>query len=226
MSQFQEQLENLPGYDIVMDKYNDMAGEKFNTTDPFEDEDGNKRKLSPQFHTQSELRAWKRVQKLAWSHDRCFLGLCGVGLDCGIGLVPLAVFLLPGLGPIAMYVVHARLINIAQDDVHLPASLVAKMQANILVDFLISLPPVIGAYLSWMNGCLTRNAGMFYVYLEKMASQRQTGNVPQYEGTRGQPLQQPLYAGTKREQNYQKSSRKKNGQQESILVGAQHSGFR
>lgn len=223
MSQFQEQLENVPGYGFVMDKYNDFAGEKFNTTNPFEDEDGNKRKLSPQSHTHSENRAWRRVQKLAWSHDKCFLGLCGVGLDCGIGLVPLAVFLLPGLGPIAMYVVHARLINIAQDDVRLPTSLVAKMQTNILVDFLISLPPVIGAYLLWLNGCLTRNAGMFYVYLEKMAKEREEGGVPQYEGTRSAPLQQPLYAGTRREINYEKGQKDR---KENIQVGAQQSGIR
>lgn len=228
MSQFQEQLESLPGYDFVMDKFNDYAGEHFNNTNPFEDELGNKRKLSPNFHTQAEKRAWQRVQKLAWNHDKCFLGLCGVGLDCGIGLVPLAVFFLPGLGPIAMYVVHARLINTAQEDVHLPASLVAKMQGNILLDFLISLPPVIGAYLSWLNGCLTRNAGLIYVYLEYLSSQRQKGNLPVYEGTRTQGTQQPLYSGTQREHNYQdrfggKSTKKKS--EESIQVGAQQSGI-
>ncbi|KAJ8138863.1 hypothetical protein OY671_007924, partial [Metschnikowia pulcherrima] len=45
MSQLEEQLENIPGYDLAMDKYNDIMGEKFNNTDPFEDEDGNRRIL-------------------------------------------------------------------------------------------------------------------------------------------------------------------------------------
>lgn len=227
MSQFQEQLESLPGYDFVMEKYDEYMGKHLNNTDPFEDEEGNQRKLSPNFHTDNEVRAWKRVQKLAWCHDKCFLGLCGVGLDCGLGLVPLAVFCLPGLGPIAMYVVHARLINIAQENVHLPQALVAKMQANILLDFLISLPPVIGAFLSWMNGCLTRNAGMVYVYLEYLASQRQKGNQPVYSGTRAQQASELLYRGTEREQNYNNQPKKsKKAPNETFLVGAQQSGIR
>lgn len=223
MSQLQSQLEGLPGYDIVMDKFNEYSEEQFNNTNPFEDSEGNKRKLTTGYNTENEKRAWRRVQSLAWTHDKCFLGSCGVGLDCGLGLVVLAVFFLPGLGPIAMYVVHARLINKAQENVQLPATLVAKMQANILLDFLLSLPPVIGAYFTWLHGCLTRNAGMFYVYLEYLASERQKGNLPQYEGTRREL--QNASVGTPREQNYGRKNKSKS-QPGEIEVGMQQSGFR
>lgn len=229
MAQIQDQLESIPGYDFAMDKYNEYAEKHFNNTNPFEDKDGNKRKLSSATYTEAERRAWSRVQKLAWNHDKCFLGLCGVGLDCGVGLVPLAVLLLPVIGPIAMYVVHARLITVAQEDFHIPGSLEAKMQGNILLDLLISLPPVIGGFLSWLNGCLTRNAGMLYCYLEFLGTQRQQGRAPTYEGTRGQQTSQPLYANTPREQNYQgrlKQLSKKKKREESIEVGAQQSGIR
>lgn len=238
MSQFQLQLEGLPGYDIVMDKFNEYSESHFNNADPFEDAEGNKRKLTTNYNTEHEKRAWKRVQSLAWTHDKCFLGSCGVGLDCGIGLVVLAVFFLPGLGPLAMYVVHARLINKAQENVQLPGTLVAKMQTNILLDFLLSLPPVIGAYFTWLHGCLTRNAGMFYVYLEYLASERQKGNLPQYEGTRRVIESRNVVPATAQTgqtagvQNFgqtpkgQKRSQKSKGQPGDIEVGVQQSGFR
>ncbi|SGZ53187.1 CIC11C00000003630 [Sungouiella intermedia] len=239
MAQFQQQLEGVPGYDMGMDLFNEYAEKHFNNTDPFEDSEGNKRKLTTGYNSEHEKRAWKRVQSLAWEHDKCFLGSCGVGLDCGIGLVPIMVFLFPGVGPLAMYVVHSRLIHKAEENVHLPSTLVAKMQSNILLDLLLSLPPVIGAYLSWMHGCLTRNAGMFYVYLEYLAKERQSGRLPQYEGTRLE--MHNMYAGTAREQNYarnqpnnsiqsskQKKSKKLSKYQpmESIEVGVQQSGIR
>lgn len=56
MSQLQDQLEGLPGYGLIMDTFNDYAEQHFNKLDPFEDEDGNKRKLSP--------KASKEDQKL------------------------------------------------------------------------------------------------------------------------------------------------------------------
>lgn len=187
MSQIQEQLEGLPGYDLVMDKYNEWAGDKFNNTNPFEDKHGNRRVLNSPLNTEKERHVWKHVQKLAWIHDKCFLGSCGVGLDAGIGLVPVAVFFLPALGPILTYVIHARLISLAQNELYLPAKLVAKLQANIFLDFLISLPPVIGAFLAWLNGCLTRNAGILYVYMTTLAEKRANGQAAMYVGpVRGQ----------------------------------------
>lgn len=184
MSQIQEQLESVPGYDIAMDKFNDFAGDHFNGTNPFEDEHGNKRQLGPH-STAGEKRVWRQIQKAAWAHDRCFLGLCAVGLDCGLGWVPLAVFFFPGLGPIITYVIHARLIALAHEEMHLPGKLEAKLQGNILIDFLISLPPILGAFLSWLNACLTRNAGILYVYMEKVGAQRGAGQLPVYLGPKG-----------------------------------------
>lgn len=231
MSQLQQQLESIPGYSFAVDAFNDYAGEHFNNTDPFEDEDGNKRRLDRTTSTDKERRLWNRIRRQAWVHDRCFLGLCGVGLDCGIGLVPVAVFFVPVVGPLMMYAVHARLIHIAQDGMVLPAELVAKMHLNIVFDLLISLPPVVGGFFSWLHGCLTRNAGMLYCFMEKQARLRAEGG-PRYVGVR----QNPLYANTDRERNYnvdglssdrERSYNASGGRSErGARVGAQQSGVR
>lgn len=186
-----EQLENIPGYDIAMDKYNEYGEEHFNRINPFEDEDGNTRKLSgnPQ-----QQKSWRRIQKQAWVHDKCFLGLCGVGMDCGLGLVPLAVFFLPAIGPIVMYAVHARLIHIAQEELFIPEKLVMRLQSNILLDFLISLPPGIGAFFSWMYGSLTRNAGLIYLYMEKTLKKQAAGEAPVYMGPKRDHVMLPQQA--------------------------------
>ena len=41
MSQIQDQLENIPGYDVVMDYFNEYGEEHWNAkVNPFEDENG------------------------------------------------------------------------------------------------------------------------------------------------------------------------------------------
>lgn len=181
MAQIEEQLENIPGWGLIMDAFNEYAEEHWNNTNPYVDKEGKQRTLGPS-STFEERQAWKRIRNQAWVHDKCFLGLCGVGLDCGFGLVPLAVLLLPVAGPIAMYVVHCRLLTIAHEKIAIPRKLEAKIQGNILLDLLLSLPPVIGAFLSWFHGCLTRNAGMIYVYMDFLAKKRASGDLPTYIG--------------------------------------------
>lgn len=181
MAQIEQQLESIPGWGLLMDAFNDYAEEHFNNTSPYQDKQGNKRKLGPN-SSPEEREAWKAIQRKAWIHDKCFLGLCGIGLDFGLGLVPLAVFILPIAGPIVMYIIHSRILTIAHDHLHIPKKMEAKMQANILFDLLISLPPVIGAFFSWLHGCLTRNAGMMYVYLDFLAQKRASGELPTYIG--------------------------------------------
>lgn len=230
MSQFQEQLEGLPGYDFAMDQFNEYAGEYFNNTNPYEDANGNRRTLPREQHSDQERRVWKKVQLAAWTHDRCFLGLCGVGMDCGVGLAPVATLFFPFLGPLAMYVVHARLVSMAQNELYLPLTLVAKMQANILFDFLISLPPIIGAFLLWLNGCLTRNAGMLYAYLTYVAEKRARGQAATYIGLRSQAVnlyqpQAPTPARTEPVRAEPKRANRKEPQHP-IVVGTQLSGVR
>ncbi|EGV60650.1 hypothetical protein CANTEDRAFT_116710 [Yamadazyma tenuis ATCC 10573] len=206
MSQLQSQMEGLPGYDILMGFWEDYAGEHLNTIDPYEDENGNKRRL-PSSSSQQEQRMWKIVQKKAWAHDKCFLGSCGVGMDCGVGLAPLVVLFFPVLGPLIMYGVHARLIHVVTNEMKLPGSLVAKMEANIVVDLLITFPPVIGCFFGYLHSCSTRNAGLIYKYFLFLAEQREKNNVPLYVGRgaigHGPETVQPAYAGTARQNNYQ-----------------------
>ncbi|KAI5953858.1 hypothetical protein CANMA_004696 [Candida margitis] len=185
MSQIQEQLENIPGYDIVMDKFNDYAEEHWNNTDPYTDkETGKKLKLPPDITTKQEQKAWAKIQSMAWTDDKCLCGSCGVGMDCGLGLVPFAVFFFPVLGPLVMYMIHMRLLSLANEQFHLPGKLMAQMQANIGLDLLITFPPVIGSFFGWMHQCSTRNAGMIYCCVVKMAKERQAqGGGVKYSGS-------------------------------------------
>lgn len=208
MDQIQQQLESVPGYDMAVDKYNEVAGEKFNTINPYEDESGKRRKLNPELHLKNEQKAWRKIQRKAWIDDKCFLGLCGVGMDCGVGLAPVACFFLPAIGPLMMYVVHARLISIAEKEFSIPPKLEAKLHSQIVFDLLISLPPVVGGFFTWLNGCLTRNAAMIYKHVEKVALEKQQNHYPEYMGTSDQ-AQQPLYQSQARSQNYNPAPPKK-----------------
>lgn len=233
MSQIQEQLEGLPGYDILMDYWNDYAGEHFNSIDPFQDEDGNKRKLPKEYSSSQEQKLWKKVQSQAWTHDRCFLGSCGIGLDCGFGLVPFVCLFFPVLGPIIMYGVHSRLISIVTNEMKLPNKMVAKMQGQILFDLIITLPPVIGSFFGYLHGCSTRNAGMIYKYFLFLGEQRKKNNAPTYigRGAIGQGNEMARSHYQVRENNYsnpqpKKTKFNKQSTQNEIQIGnQQQSGF-
>lgn len=210
MSNFQDQLEGLPGYDIVMDYWNDYAEEHIKVgKNPYVDEHGNKLRL-PKNTTKEEQKVWKRVQSTAWVHDKCFLGSCGVGMDCGLGSVPLVVALFPVLGPLVMYGMHARLIHIVTNEYKLPNKLVLQMESQIAFDLLISLPPIIGGFLAWLNGCLTRNAGMIYNYFAYVSLEREKNKQPTYVGTGdiSEHLRspEPAYTNTARQSNYQSAN--------------------
>lgn len=153
--------------DAAMDKWNEIAAAKFQTKDPYryETPEGKSKKLKlPEGATKKDQKMWKWVQRRAWIDDKCFMGCYPI--DCGIGLGPIVVAI-PVIGPLLMYAVHARLTTRAGQYWHLDAKTVAKLQANIFFDFLITLPPVIGSFLSWMNGCSTRNAAIIYNQVSK-----------------------------------------------------------
>jgi len=177
----QQQLQSF-GQDYLMDKYNDYAGDHFNTIDPFQDEDGNKRRLTKDITTKEEQKLWKNIQLKAWVHDKCFMGSCGVGMDCGLGAAPLVVLLLPGLGPLLMYAVHLRLVQIAEEQIQLPSKLQAKLHSNIIFSLIITFPPVIGSFFGWLHGCSTRNASLIYQYIEFQAKERAQNKSATYVG--------------------------------------------
>lgn len=159
--------------DYATDKWNTWAGEKLQTKDPYryEDAEGKSHKLKlPAQASKQDQKMWKWVQRRAWLDDKCFCGCYPV--DCGVGLGPLMA-ILPVIGPILMYAVHARLVTRAGQYWHLDSKTIAKMQANILFDFLISLPPVIGSLLVWLNGCSTRNAAIVHTQVSKRLMQQQ-----------------------------------------------------
>ncbi|KAK6197105.1 uncharacterized protein RJT21DRAFT_116604 [Scheffersomyces amazonensis] len=192
MSQLQSQMQSLPGYNVAMDYFNDYMDSHFNKIDPFVDEDGHKLKLSQDKCTKEEQKLWKSIQSQAWVHDQCFMG-CGNQIS-GIGLVPLAVLILPGLGPVLMYILHARLIAMAEKRLNIPNKLIGKMQSNIFIDLIITFPPLIGSFFGWLHGCSTRNAGLIYQYMEFVAKQRVEGKTATYVAPASQ-VEEPVQFG-------------------------------
>lgn len=71
-----------------------------------------------------------------------------------------------------MYMVHSKLISMADKELALPADLLAKMHGNIVLDLLISLPPLLGTLLAWLNACSTRNCAMVYNFMAKRATEK------------------------------------------------------
>ncbi|GME76064.1 unnamed protein product [Ambrosiozyma monospora] len=168
----QDQLESIPFFQEVMDEWSDYAGEHFNTKNPYEQTlpDGSTKKLKlPANATKKEKKAWKKIQRKAWHHDRCFMGCYPI--DCGLGLAPILV-ILPGIGPILMYAIHARLIQYAVQNFNIDNKSYAKMQANIFFDLLITLPPLLGTFLGWINACSTRNAAIIHTVVTKQLVKR------------------------------------------------------
>lgn len=192
-------IESIPGFSVGQFIGEEYAEEHFQTKNPYEDKDGNRRKLPPTALKQRQ-KLWRRVQKKSWKHDKCFLGSCGVGLDCGVGLVPIVVGLFPVLGPLVMYVMHNKIINMVEKEVQVPMKLQTKLQLNVAFDLLITFPPVIGLFFGWINKCSTRNASLIYDYLcllehqkLKSAGYRGRGAIVDEELFGYQPPAQPRY---------------------------------
>ncbi|EGA85710.1 YLR326W-like protein [Saccharomyces cerevisiae VL3] len=134
------------GQDYLEDQYQEFAEQHFQPTrDPFYEtnKDGKKhRRRLPYYCTKDESKAWKKVQNKAWLHDKSLCGCC-----CWtntIGWAPLLA-LLPVIGPLLMYWVHDKLIELADDRYKLPAEIKVKMHGNIVIDLLISLVPILGS---------------------------------------------------------------------------------
>lgn len=168
--------------DYLVDKANDYAGEHFQPVrDPFYTRDarGNESRLtlSKDRFTKRERRAWKSLQSSAWVHDQNMCGCCCVGTSC-VGWAP-ALAILPVVGPLLMYNVHRQLIAKADSEFKLPTDLKAKMYGNIGVDLAVSLVPILGIALSWMNAASTRNLAMVYNYIVQRRMEEQALSSPQ-----------------------------------------------
>lgn len=159
--------------DTAIDKFNELAEKYIKTKNPYIETlpDGSTRKLKlPASATKQEQKQWKKIQKRAWLDDKCFMGCYPV--DCGCGLGPIMV-ILPGIGPYLMYLVHLKLIQMAVSKFHIDAATQAKLHANIIFDLLITLPPVIGSFFAWLNGCSTRNAAIIHTEIRKQLLERE-----------------------------------------------------
>lgn len=199
--------------DYSMEKYDEYMGAKFQPVkDPYYMELSNgkqiRRKL-PAFCTKKESKAWKKLQNQAWRHDKCFMGC--VWLDWGIGWGPI-LSVIPVVGPLLMYWVHSKLIRFASKKFELSDELKMKMHANIVFDLLITLPPVIGTFLTWMNACSTRNCAMVYNYVCKQSlyryeQEKQMGLHPPVEVRTQQGPPPPPTKPRPPRDRYQNSSR-------------------
>ncbi|CUS22888.1 LAQU0S07e02410g1_1 [Lachancea quebecensis] len=182
--------------DYATDKWNDYAEAKFQPTkDPFYEKTANgksKRRKLPDFCSQREKKLWKKLQNRAWKDDRC---LCGcLWVNWGLGLAPV-LSIIPTIGPIIMYMVHSKLISMADKELSLPADVLAKLHGNIVLDLLISLPPLLGTLLAWLNACSTRNCALIYNYMAKNAIKKHNAMVQQtqvYPGPASMPSSGPI----------------------------------
>lgn len=165
--------------DSAIDKFNELSGKYIKTKDPYRETfpDGSTRKLKlPHNATKQEQKQWKKIQRRAWLDDKCFMGCYPV--DCGCGLGPVMV-IIPAIGPYLMYLVHLKLIRMAVSKFHIDAATQAKLHANILFDLLITLPPVIGSFFAWLNGCSTRNAAIIHTEIKKQLLEREKAHEQQ-----------------------------------------------
>ncbi|KAL6931686.1 hypothetical protein ACO0R3_003151 [Hanseniaspora guilliermondii] len=152
----------------AIEKFNAFANKKYQCKDPFRDPETNKRLTLPDElqPSKTDRKFWKQCQNKAWRDDQCFLSICGFYMSAGclsIGSCPLVV-LIPILGPLYMYHIHSKLIKKCQKEQPglLSEEKIAKMYANIAFDLMIALPPILGTFFTWMNGCSTRNCSMIY----------------------------------------------------------------
>lgn len=163
-------------------------------TDPYYTElpDGSrKRRKLPDYCSTKEKKIWKKLQNRAWKDDRC---LCGcLWVNWGLGLAPI-LSILPTIGPIIMYMVHSKLISMADKELNLPPELLVKLHGNIVLDLLISLPPILGTFLAWMNACSTRNCALIYNYMVKRASQKYAAEQQRSGSANQNPLPVPQTA--------------------------------
>lgn len=148
-------------------------------SDPFYEKTANgktRRRKLPDYCSQREKKLWKKLQNRAWKDDRC---LCGcLWVNWGLGLAPV-LSIIPTIGPIIMYMVHSKLISMADKELSLPADMIAKLHGNIMLDLLISLPPLLGTLLAWLNACSTRNCALIYNYMAKNATKKHNAMVQQ-----------------------------------------------
>ncbi|KAL6927901.1 hypothetical protein ACO0SA_004524 [Hanseniaspora valbyensis] len=173
--------------DYAMDKFNSFANKKYNCKDPFRDPETNKRLKLPEelLPEKADKKFWKKCQNKAWRDDQCFLSICGFYMSggcCSIGSCPLIV-IIPILGPLLMYHIHSKLIKYCQEQRPgmLSEEKIAKMHANIFFDLCISLPPIIGTFFTWLNGCSSRNCAMIYAALCKELQNKRKSQVHDVE---------------------------------------------
>ncbi|ODV86150.1 hypothetical protein CANARDRAFT_196941 [[Candida] arabinofermentans NRRL YB-2248] len=168
-----DNLQQLPFYDTILEKWNEYAGDRFKTKDPYTYIDpatNKKHKLKlPDNATKVEKKIWKQLQRKAWINDKCFMGCYPI--DCGIGLSPI-LLLLPVIGPIMMWGIQTRLITIASQNYNIDSKTYMKLQSNIMIELIISIPPLIGSFLSWLNGCSTRNIAIIHTKVVKLMLER------------------------------------------------------
>jgi hypothetical protein len=139
-----ESLAESAGENIAVDEFNNFIGDRIGQKDPY-------KLKTPQGLSERDAAVLKRCRRRAYQLDHnavlcyccpCFFGLntalCmyhGVALqDTSNGI--LIVGIIPFIGPICANLLSGRVVRMAEE-ADLPATLTAKMSANITFDFLV-----------------------------------------------------------------------------------------
>lgn len=112
---------------------------------------------------------FKRFRTSAYHMDRRCQYLCFfLPFRCGSHTL---LSIIPIIGPILCYLHSIQWIR-TLTPLHMPATLLAKMHANVMIDLLFTIVPIAGIFFKWFNKCNTRNTVLLEKWLVLRATNR------------------------------------------------------
>jgi hypothetical protein len=127
-----------------------------------------KRKALPPGLTDEEAKILTKVKRRAYRLDLCLFNCCGTRFGWGavVGIVP-------AIGDVLDLILAYMVVKTCEQvNPPLPASVRAKMQMNLAIDFIIGLVPFIGDIADAIYKCNTRNAVLLENELRKRGERR------------------------------------------------------
>lgn len=127
-----------------------------------------KKKALPPGLTEEEAKILTKVKRRAYRLDLCLFNCCGTRFGWGavVGLVP-------AIGDVLDLLLAYMVVRTCnQVKPPLPASVRAKMQMNLAIDFIIGIVPFIGDIADAVYKCNTRNAVLLEKELRRRGAKR------------------------------------------------------
>jgi len=127
-----------------------------------------KRKALPPGLTEEEAKILTKVKRRAYRLDLCLFNCCGTRFGWGA-----VVGIIPAIGDVLDLMLAYMVVKTCEQvRPPLPASVRAKMQMNLAIDFIIGIVPFIGDIADAFYKCNTRNAVLLENELRKRGEKR------------------------------------------------------